>query len=991
VKNIRTVWLPLVLSWVLVFALAAGYIFFVEVRDEQRVSAAREMVLAGAGRAVIAKEMEAVGSDLLLLSESRSFFRAFSTDSLSEMTDLEREFLAFARMKQRYFQVRFLDERGKELIKVAYDSGEPMLTPAAQLQNKAGRYYFQESIGLEKGQVYVSPFDLNMEHGALSQPHIPVIRFATPVFDAVGRKRGVLVVNYFGDRLLDNFKFAMADVADQAMLLNSDGFWLSNPDKSREWGFMLGTNHRFSGQFSGAWPQLLESEQGQLRTAKGLFTFDTVYPLRVALGSSTRAGGSLPASENSIALEDRSWKVVSRISQQRLDAMTMATVKRLSLVFGPLYLCFVAGSCWLTYVVVRRRKSEAALAISERRKSLTFSAALDAIITFDSDCKIIEFNPSAEAMFGHRYRNVRGQDVVELIVPQSMRNRFYRGLQRYYETGESYLVGHRIETLVQRRNGEEFYVESFLTPLQVEGTTLITAFVRDVTVRKQQEETLVELHKHGHIVSSATDMLALVNKEYIYEAVNPAYQNASQVPVGDLVGHSLLEVVGEEYFNSELKERIDRCLAGEVVTVDRLYPRPTGGDVYIHAVYSPYVDADGETQGVILSGRDVSGQRRLEEELGQARKLESVGVLAGGIAHDFNNILTGLFGNLELVMEALPQDHTAYNHAQSASQALRRASGLTQQLLVFAKGGEPILDAVNVGQVIQDSIEFTLSGSKVSADCRLPEDLWQVRADNEQFYQVISNLVVNSLQAMPDGGTIYIEAANIGDADERESPYLSGDLVKLTIRDEGNGIPANRIEKIFDPYYTTKTTGRGLGLATVHRIIVKHHGHVSVVSAAGEGTTFTVYIPADKTSPQKVDDNVEPAKASPPTSANILVMDDDQMIRDLSVAMLEAQGYTVDTAVDGEAAIDKYVAARDVGKPVDLVIMDLTIPGGMGGEEAIAKLLALDPKAKAIVSSGYSTGSVMANYKEHGFKDILAKPFQMADLREKIEWVLQQK
>ncbi|MBT4520226.1 MAG: cache domain-containing protein, partial [Halieaceae bacterium] len=290
-KNIRTVWLPLVLSWVLVFALAAGYIFFVEVRDEQRVSAAREMVLAGAGRAVIAKEMEAVGSDLLLLSESRSFFRAFSTDSLSEMTDLEREFLAFARMKQRYFQVRFLDERGKELIKVAYDSGEPMLTPAAQLQNKAGRYYFQESIGLEKGQVYVSPFDLNMEHGALSQPHIPVIRFATPVFDAVGRKRGVLVVNYFGDRLLDNFKFAMADVADQAMLLNSDGFWLSNPDKSREWGFMLGTNHRFSGQFSGAWPQLLESEQGQLRTAKGLFTFDTVYPLRVALGSSTRAGG----------------------------------------------------------------------------------------------------------------------------------------------------------------------------------------------------------------------------------------------------------------------------------------------------------------------------------------------------------------------------------------------------------------------------------------------------------------------------------------------------------------------------------------------------------------------------------------------------------------------------------------------------------------------------------------------------------------------------
>jgi PAS domain S-box-containing protein len=405
---------------------------------------------------------------------------------------------------------------------------------------------------------------------------------------------------------------------------------------------------------------------------------------------------------------------------------------------------------------------------------------------------------------------------------------------------------------------------------------------------------------------------------------------------------------------------------------------------------SPIKNSRGEILGVVLVFRDITQEHKLQEELLTVQKLKSVGTLAGGIAHDFNNILTAIFGNIELALHILPKEHEARSILKDADQALLKAKSLTHQLLTFAKGGSPILGVVNLRETVQKSVHFNLSGSNVKAHLNLPAALWQAKADQDQIHQVLANLTRNACQAMPQGGTLDIAGENIQDLQDSLRPHLTGDFIKLTIRDNGPGIPAQNLERIFDPYFSTKPGSSGLGLAIVHSIIDKHRGHIGVDSSPGIGTTFTVLLPADKSAPEPARP-LQPQASAEPSSASsghVLVMDDEETIRDVATAMLEACDYQVDSAVDGEEALQKYASAQKTDHPFDLVIMDLTIPGGMGGKEAVLKLLKLDPQAKAIVTSGYSTDAAMANYRDYGFKGKLVKPFQLKDLRQEVERVL---
>lgn len=405
---------------------------------------------------------------------------------------------------------------------------------------------------------------------------------------------------------------------------------------------------------------------------------------------------------------------------------------------------------------------------------------------------------------------------------------------------------------------------------------------------------------------------------------------------------------------------------------------------------APIRNDAGETIGVVLVFRDVTEKLRTEKELLKTRKLESIGVLAGGIAHDFNNILTGLFGNMELAKTELPKDHESYKYIETANQSLQRAKHLTKQLLTFAKGGNPVLETVSMHQVIHDSTQFNLSGSNIKTRINLPDDLWQVKADEGQLGQVIANLAINAKEAMPSGGCLSIKAENIENINESAAPHLSGNFVKLSIRDEGVGISAKHIEKIFDPYFSTKQTGSGLGLAIVHSIITKHNGFIRVDSAPDVGTNITIFLPAEKSS-QTVTDlpHVDETPAS--RSGRILVMDDDEMVRSISAKMIQSFGYSVSCAIDGEETLKKYTSAMRDGNAFDIVIMDLTIPGGMGGKEAVTKLHAIDPEAKVIVSSGYSTDPIMANYGNYRFKGRLVKPFQLDELKRELSRVMEMK
>jgi PAS domain S-box-containing protein len=377
---------------------------------------------------------------------------------------------------------------------------------------------------------------------------------------------------------------------------------------------------------------------------------------------------------------------------------------------------------------------------------------------------------------------------------------------------------------------------------------------------------------------------------------------------------------------------------------------------------------------------DITARRQLESEMARASKLEAVGILAGGIAHDFNNILTVVLGNITLVEGDVPSGSALSARLFDARRATLRARDLTLQLLTFAKGGEPVKTTIELPELLKESAGFALHGAKARAEFRIARDLWRVNADKGQLGQVIQNLVINAVQAMPTGGVVTISADNVElGAGTVDAPALPpGRYVHLTVSDNGTGIAKELLAKIFDPYFTTKAQGSGLGLATAYSIIRKHEGHIVAESEAGQGTTFRFWLPAGAASPASAASGSGGSRS--PFRARVLFMDDEAPIRAMAVIFMERIGYDCDVAVDGAEAVRKYEEAMASGRKYEVVLMDLTVPGGIGGREAMERLRRIDPGVCAIVSSGYSRDPVLANYRTYGFQAILPKPYGLEQL-----------
>jgi PAS domain S-box-containing protein len=394
---------------------------------------------------------------------------------------------------------------------------------------------------------------------------------------------------------------------------------------------------------------------------------------------------------------------------------------------------------------------------------------------------------------------------------------------------------------------------------------------------------------------------------------------------------------------------------------------------------APIHAANSEVIGTVLVFRDVTEHDRLEQELVRATKLESVGILAGGIAHDFNNILTAIMGNVALAGLDVDGSTDAGRALREAEKATLRARDLTQQLLTFAKGGEPVRTAVQLDGIVKEMTTFTLHGSRVKAIYDFPEKLWPADADKGQIGRVVQNLVLNAVQAMPEGGTIKITLKNERIDGLSRVALGPGDYVQIAIADTGIGIKPEHLSRIFDPYFTTKQMGSGLGLAAVYSIVNKHRGSVDVESQVGGGTTFRIWLPASRGIPDAAADGATVARGVS-FKGRVLFMDDEESIRQMATFLLRRFGFDVVCATDGAEAVKRYREAWEADAPFALVIMDLTVPGGMGGREALTQLRQIDPKVRAIVSSGYSSDPVLANYREHGFCGVAAKPYELGDL-----------
>ncbi len=498
---------------------------------------------------------------------------------------------------------------------------------------------------------------------------------------------------------------------------------------------------------------------------------------------------------------------------------------------------------------------------------------------------------------------------------------------------------------------------------------------RDVAERQKALKQLQEMElRYRTLFEKSSDGILLIDIDGNMIAFNHA-------------AHSQLGYTHEEFRRLSLHD-IDPVQSPEEIQESIQYVLETGKaefEVKHKAKDGSWKDVLVITQVIELAGRsvfhtiwrDITEQKKKEEELLKIEKLESIGVLAGGLAHDFNNFLTGIMGNIGMIKRQQGLDTATLSRLNEAKAAAVKAKNLTQQLLTFSTGGAPVKKTASISELIRETCSFALRGSNVKCEYDIPDGLWAVDIDEGQMSQVVHNLILNADQAMPKGGTVRIQCQNSVLSDGNDMNLTEGDYVKISIRDEGTGIAEEDLQKIFDPYFTTKKKGSGLGLASAFSIIKRHDGHILVDSRHGRGTVFTIYLKASyiKVIGKKIAES-EIIRGN----GRILWMDDEEAVRTTASEMLKEMGYAVKCVKDGVEALSAYEEALHSGHLYDAVVMDLTIPGGKGGEETIRELLEIDPDAKVIASSGYSNDPVMANFKRYGFVSILPKPYEINEL-----------
>jgi len=610
---------------------------------------------------------------------------------------------------------------------------------------------------------------------------------------------------------------------------------------------------------------------------------------------------------------------------------------------------------------------------SEKRLKTIIETEPECVKILAPDGVLLDMNRAGLDMIeAESLEQVRGQSVLPMVAPEY--RRAFRAMLDSVMHGHAEILVFEIIGL----KGTRRWLETHSVPLYdaENKTTGLLGVTRDITGRMQTEQALRESEQRYHsLFEHSSDAVFVHDLEGNITDVNQralalfgySKQEFLQVRVMELHPESALEASRSAF------ETISKTgTANFAIDFKR-----KNGEVFPAEVSSTILELSGE-KVVLGIVRDITERVRTEEALRNAQKLESLGILAGGIAHDFNNVLTAVLGNIGLAKMRMKEEEPAYRNLILAEKASLRARELTQQLLTFSEGGAPIRKTASIAELIVDSCEFATRGSPVRTEFSIADDLWVVDIDEGQMSQVIHNLVINAVQAMPGGGTIQIGAENVVLEEEALVPPLSpGRYVHISVADEGIGIPEEYLSKIFDPYFTTKQQGSGLGLATSYAIVQKHEGLITVESKLGVGTTFHITLPASQ---KEAQGKLSVGEAIPSGQGRVLVMDDEEIVRAVAGDMLKHLGYVAESARDGDEALAMYRRAQDAGRPYDAVIMDLTIPGGMGGKEAIRRLLGIDPGAKVIVSSGYSNDPVMANFTEYGFRGVVSKPYRLKEL-----------
>ncbi len=660
----------------------------------------------------------------------------------------------------------------------------------------------------------------------------------------------------------------------------------------------------------------------------------------------------------------------------------------------------------------------------ELSNDIFFVVATDGTVMFSS--------PSLHRILGYEPDELAGENIMEYVPGED-----FKQIVRAYWAANRNNPQFCDQCRISHRDGSlrNFDVKGRIVYDELGRTMYLTVITHDVTQRVETEEKLKKAHselelrvadrtaqleaaneqlrveienrnrqdaiiidsekKYRNLVNSIDDILLNIDPDGVILFVNQAILKITGHDPRDVIGCSLLEFIHRDDINSCLSScnRVadndpcdNRILLERICAGNELRMlKKDGSAIWVELRCNRINDAGGSIIGFRGLAHDITRRKRTEEEMLRESKIESLGILAAGIAHDFNNILTAIMGNISLAKISLKNDDPNFTILTDAENASAMAKNLTQQLMAFSKGGSPVRKNTSIRDLLVDTAYFVLRGSQIRVEFNIDDSLWDAVIDRGQIGQVVNNIILNARQSMPDGGVIQVTAENAVIDENADLPLRGGRYTRITISDEGQGIPDDILPRIFDPYFTTKESGSGLGLAITYSIIKKHEGSISVESKKGEGTTFSIFLPASQ---QEEGERFNGDRKKGSSSGRILLMDDETIILNLGGKLLGHLGYEVVTAANGADAAKLFREAKEDGKPFDAVILDLIIPGGAGADRAIAAIRKIDPGIRAIVTSGYADDPVMVDYSRYGFSGALVKPFSIDDIEEELKRVL---
>jgi two-component system cell cycle sensor histidine kinase/response regulator CckA len=647
----------------------------------------------------------------------------------------------------------------------------------------------------------------------------------------------------------------------------------------------------------------------------------------------------------------------------------------------------IVRSIGMVHDITRHKQAEEALRESQNQLQTILESAPAGILVSASDGSFIFRNRLSEEILGgqvtgNAFDSERGYTIHHLDGSLFQSNDLPLSSALRGESAKDE------ELLIRYQNGEEKIVLASAMPIVTASGRIsgAVATMLDITERKKAEEAMRESEeRYRSLFENAHDLIQILGPDGRFLYVNRAWLQIMDYGEEEVPTMSVFDVISPGCLE-RCRDIFQQMMSGEpIMDIETEFINKSGEKIILEGNTHPRMK-EGQVVSVQCIFRDITGRKRAEEELQKIQKLESIGILAGGIAHDFNNILTILLGNIELARMSLPPEDKASKRLIVAEEAVVRAKGITHQLLTFARGGAPIKKTISVESLIRKSVEFALRGSNLSSDFSFPNGLWLVEVDEDQMLQVINNLAINASHAMPEGGAFVVSAQNEYINRNHVSDLEEGKYVRIDFTDQGVGIPEEHLGLIFDPYFTTKESGSGLGLAISHSIIKRHGGTITVHSVLGEGSSFMLFLPAS----EKKEIGPEGPEHQKPFSGRgkILVMDDEETVNDIATDMLRHLGCRVETVKNGAEAIKAYKEALITRDPFDVVIADLTIPGGEGSKEIVRHLLELDPQAQVIVSSGYANDPIMSDFAEYGFKGVIPKPYKLIELNKTLQELL---